>query len=720
MTVPIPQLVTEGQKAGYWRVWWYPVADGGHVKDVTFFRGAPTDVASVATQDPFGPTTAQIRFPAVTYLDDLGSGDMSWMIPETDVDLCWMDPDTDEPVYRWEGFAEAFENGANGLTVTLRGAGYQADYWLAKPEYVYQPIPYEQAIARQFANRPDSRMGPMLVSWPSWWTTRFALSDYANKDLYLRPTGLEDGQLWSGLVTRSTGSFDKALTGYTQGLLSSMYTEYGQFTVMMEQGRRPVLFHRDRLAAPTASTWVLDMLTPGLDYKLSRDYSQRLNVVYGQGKALNGATYSGMRVSADGTRIWYEPFAARNAVHPQEGNLWFDPTVMRREVNLSFYEGLSEADALSISKGHLQRFSDPGVTGTIAFATDPAQDGVHRSRYLVKAGDSILLNGLYGRPGGVLFHITECEHSSQGTSVTVDTKFRDQLTVQEVSMRTRDALAPIRLLTAGSYKPNIPDLLFPWSYADGSGFIPKPSRNLFDGSPNNLAFPWEDWTRQRPPRDPQWRDSYIRIGPASDNADNNWANMQQSLTDFKPYPVRMSQAGESVLLQIAAFDKNGSIMRVPYHVSIFRTNGVSYSSMPMMGMDDEAANVPYLSGQHYPFFERAWEEFATDGTALSPETGRVVQTAEIIAGWGNFYELAGFWPSTSLVGGDATGLLVDEKPFSWDLTDAVYGVDPQRPADENLKDPNRADLQVMIYCDAQVSEEVFFLGRIFRKEPGMA
>lgn len=721
MTRPIPSEAIDAS-SGYWRVWFYPGGAGSQAVDVTFFRDIPTLVDTIGTSDPFGPTTASLTFPAVTLLDELGAGDLRWLRQETDVDICWMSPDSDVPVYRWEGYALSFEYSSDqGLNVTCRGALFQADNWLAKPEYVYQPIPYETAIRRQFSNRPDSRLGPLTVEWPSWWRTRFSLSDYANKPLYLRPVGLEDGQMWSGYVTRATGSFDNALTGYAQGLLSNMHTEYGQFTIMLDQGRQPVLRHRDRITAPTASTFVVDAIAPGVKCALTRDYSQRLNVVYGQGKALNGATFSGMRVSADGASITHEPYAYRPVVHPVDMNDWFDRTVMRKEVNLSFHEGVSEAEARQIAKSHLQRFADPGVTGSITLMSDPLRNGLPTTRMLITAGSTIQVKGLFGRAEGVLLHVTQAEHTPEESTLTVDSKYRDQLTVQEVQARTRDSLAPIRLLTVGQYKPNIPDMLFPWSYADGSGHIPKASVALFADAPSDLAFPWEDWTRQRPPRDPQWRSSYIRIGPADTNADNNWANMRTTISDFKPYPVRMSQAGEARLLQVAAFDANGSLLRIPFHVSIFRTTGVSYTSMPMLGLADEADNAPYLAGQHYPFFKRAWEQFDENGIALNPETGQAVTTAQLVVGYGNYYEKAGYWPSTSAnATAIATGMLVDEGGFSWDLTDAVYGVDPQRSADENLRDPNRADLQVMIYADAQAAQEVFFLGRIFRKEPGTA
>jgi len=724
---PVPVQI-EGTDAGHWEVWVYPSGAGDAALDVSFFRGAPTAITEMSTQDPFGPSTASISFPAVTLLDQLGQGDLWWMLPEVDVDLCWIPSGETVPSYRWEGYMASYswapDEVGSTLNVTLRGAMYQLDNYLAKPEYVYQPIPYEIAIGRQFDGHPDLRLAPFSVEWPDWWETvyRERLGTGGSPiPLYLRPIGLLDGDNWSGITTRSTGSFDQALTGYAQGLLSSMYTERGQFTLALDTGRNPVLRHRTRITEPDASTLVVSVLDPGLTVTLERDFTQRLNVVYGQGKARNGATFSGMRVSADGTRISYEPYAHRRDVHPLEQNDWYDRTKMRKEVNLSFVEGLSEAEAKAIARKHLQRFSDPGYTGTIEMVNDPRQGDGFISRQLVRSGMSVLVEGLFGDPNGVLFHITEATVGPESTSLTVDTKYRDQLTVQEVRERTRDSLAPIRLLTVGGYQPNIPDMLFPWSYGDGSGFIPKGSNTLFDGMSDYTAFPWQDWTRQRPPKDPQWASNYIRIGPASNVADGNWANKRLTLADFEPHAIRMSQAGEASLLQIAAYDRNGNVLNVPFHVSLYKNNGVSYTSMPVMTAQDALDLGMYASGQHYPFFPLAWEKFDENGVSLNPETGGAVQTADMIVGWGTYFEKAGYWPN-STVDPDAnpTGMFSDESGFSWDLTNSVNGVDPRQGAEENLRYPNRADIWIMIYCDAQLEQEVFFLGRIYRKEPGTA
>ena len=287
MTVPVPRLMNN-DPAGHWVVIVYPTGqrtvDGA--VDVTFVRGAPTMVESFGTADPFGPTTASITFGGISVLDRLGAGDIAWCSPDVDVDICWVDAATQEIVWRWEGFFSSFEtsvvDGQSQLSVTCRGAMYQLDHYLAKPEYVYQPIPYEVAINRTFSQMSDSRMAGLTVEWPSWWSRVFHLSDYSSQPLYLRPVGVEDGSNWSGFLTRSTGSFENALTSYVQGLLANMYTEYGQFTLWLDEGRKPVLRHRDRLVKPRPDTLVVDILQPGLEMTFTRYFTQKLNVVYGQ------------------------------------------------------------------------------------------------------------------------------------------------------------------------------------------------------------------------------------------------------------------------------------------------------------------------------------------------------------------------------------------------------------------------------------------------------
>ena len=149
----------------------------------------------------------------------------------------------------------------------------------------------------------------------------------------------------------------------------------------------------------------------------------------------------------------------------------------------------------------------------------------------------------------------------------------------------------------------------------GSGYLPRGSKSLFDGMPQDMEFPWETWTRKRPPRDPVWTADYIRIGPASRDANNNWARKPSpNTTTFTAFAVRMSQAGDAKLLQIAAYDRNGNIMKVPFHVSFYTVSGIAVTAMPALTKEQATKHPPYKKGQRYPFFDGAFEQVNAIGT----------------------------------------------------------------------------------------------------------
>lgn len=609
--IPPQVSVIENSPSGYWEIYVDPKGSGERI-NVTKFRGAPTAVNSLSTADPFGPITASLTFPTITLLDRPGQGDLWWLLPEADVDICWVtapDSNGDQYVlYKWQGYFVSFEYNeedvGSNLSVTCNGALKQLDNYLAKPEYLYQPLAYEYAIYRQFTNRPDLRLNVPnhpSTAFPDWWTTRFDISDYSSSDAYTVPQGPANGDKWSGMVTRETGNFEPVLSNYIQGLLSNMYTDRGQFTLLLDDNRTPILTHRDMETVPDENTLVVDMLWPGVEMSANRDFSQRLNVVYGQGKSISGNVFSNQQVTADGSRSFYEPFAYRREVYPADTstNPWFDQGVMRKEVSLNFFQGINAAEATEIARKHLQRFSDPGVTGSITLKTDPTMDGVVYPRQIIQAGMSIQVKGIFGMDEGMLFHITESSVDAEGNvSLTVDSKYRDQLTVQEVRLRGRDSLVPVRMLSAGQYQPLIPDLLYPWSYDQGSGFFPIGSLELFnrglEGTTDNAAlttysdlyatgydFPWTGLTTLYPPS--QFKDYYLEMGPASEgNPDLNWVKGN----------VRFGAQGDISLFQIAAFWEDGTVAKVPFHVSVYMESGTDVSNMPLMP-SDLSINTPY-------------------------------------------------------------------------------------------------------------------------------
>lgn len=710
---------------GSWRLIASP--PGLEARDISFVRGVPSQLGDWEFADPFGPVQCSVTFPKVTIFDQLGAGELDWLAEGTDVDVVWvgaLPAGYPDGAFRWEGYMESFDFNESGLTVSMKGALQQFDNYLAKPEFTQRPIPYEYALQRQWADRPDLRVRQLQIEWPSWWTTTYA--PVRGPLPYMVPTGVVPGDNWTGLVTRQTGAWEPCLTNYMQTLLASMYTTRGRWTLDLTPFRQPVLRHRDFKHEPDATTLVVDPAAPGVKVSLSTDFSQRLNVVYGQGRALTGEAYSGMQVSTDGLRTRYKPLAALRQVEPvSDKNGWLQPSRMRKEVLLQLQEGLEAQEAQRVAQDHLAHFAEPGLQGTITLTSDPlwGTSGTYLPRVLIKAGMTLQLQRALGRPEGVLLHVTGARTSlANGTvTLTVDSKYRDKLTADEVRLRGRDALSVTRMLIAGQYQPPLPDQLLPWNYTEGSGHVPSgpeySSLPLFRGMPDEIGFPWTEWTTQRPPRSKSWKDCYIRIGPKSANADDNWARVSNRRGGQFGFPIKLSQAGSIRLIQIAAYDRNGNVMKVPFHFSIYQNSNVNVFSMPKISTAAQATETKYAINQHYPFFDEAWETYRLDGTQRQTEEPVQVSSVGMVRAWGTKRAPAGYWPGSKATGDPPTGLLVDEATWDYQLNgfDKKSSIDPYTTRQTS---PFAGFVYGMIYCDAQLTEEVFFLGRIWRAEPG--
>lgn len=727
--VKINQLATNVQ--GTINVVIRPTGSTGAV-NATYVRGAQTQIGTFSSTDPFGAEQLSLSFPAITIFDTLGHGELEWLVHSADVDVSY---DGDLPAgyptngWRWEGYIVSFgRSNTGGLEVNCIGALRQMDNYLAKPTYPTRPLPYEYAIIHAWDGKPDARTTRPVVEWPTDWSTIYR-QPAALTPGYLIPAGVQPGNRWSGLVTRATGSFDPLLTSYISSLLAAMYTPAGRFTLDLDPHRRTVLRMRPFVDDVNPDVIVVNPGNPGVAINVNIDWSQSLNVVYGQGTALNGVTYSGMQVSADGNTTTYTPLAALRQVEPTtDKNGWLQQHRMRKEVNLELTKGLDQIQAQQVAQAHLQQFADPGVTGTITLTSDPRIgdfDGPVCPRLLIRAGMTVWVPWLFGNPDGQFFHISSVSGDiGSGTmTLTVDSKYRDTLTVNEVKLRTRDSLSITRALISGQYKPLVPDDLLPWSYAEGSGYIPSgheySSLRLFAGMPNDVAFPWESWLRTRPPRSASWKNCYIPVGTASPDADNNWAVVKDTAGANMAIPVKMSQAGNIRLIQLAAYDGDGNVMPVAFHVSFYYLNGTNVMSMPKIVDGQVPTGSTYQVGQHYPFFRDAFQTYKPDGTLNGPaDVPQTTTSAVPVAGasWGDFYERAGYYPGSYSQGDPATGMFVDETGFSFDVSDVGA----------NYFDPRRAKqiasyagyLYIMIYCDGQGTKPVYFTGRLFRAEPG--
>lgn len=715
--------------AGRWRIW--ARRPGFEPVEVTWVRDVPTQVTEFSFTDPYGPQSATLLFPAVTMYDRLGVDELFWLAPEVDFDIEWSGPlPAGYPLERWvwEGYSLPFEYEQDQMSISLVGALLQMDDVLAKPEYASQPMPYEVAIARCWRDRVDLRIQDLQIQWPTWWSTVY--TPVAKQLGSLTPTGVPPGAKWTGLLTRETGSWDKTLTSYIQSMLATMYTARGRWTLDLLPDRRPVLLHRDFRYETDAATVVISPTQPGITPRLSEDWSQSANVWYGQAKSVSGEAYSGMQVIGDGQRTVYRPLAAMRQVHPvSDRNTWLEQHRMRREQLLQVPDGLQADELIQVGVNHLQASSDPGLTGTIELKSDPRLlGGALIPRHLIRAGMTVQLPYFKGQPEGVLLHVTEVryEAAEETMMLTVDSKYRDKITVEEVRRRGADALNVPRMLITGRTQPLLPDNLMPWNYADGSGYIPSSptynARRLFEDMPREIEFPYQEWTTQRPPRSASWRTCYIPIGPRDANkADNNWAyvgNRSGAGAGYQArfgFPVRMAQAGSIRSVQLAAYNADGEVMRVPFHFSIYYQRDVNVASMPKIPAGKIPFGTSFHTGDHYPFFDGAWDTYSELGVQRGIEVPVSVATAGLIRGWGSHKVPAGYWPGYAPSGDVPTGLLVDEDVWEFNTVGQTPHINPYAYNDVSVY---AGYLYVMVYCDRQIDEPVYFMGRMFRVEPG--
>lgn len=721
---------THAEEIGWFRIFATP--PGGDTTEITMFRGVPALVSGLSTKDPFSEEISSISFPQITLWDIPGEGDLDWLVPYSNIDIIWHNTGATSYSYQWEGFIvdESVSLGENDsvFTVECKGALYQLDNYLAKPTYPQQPIPYEVLLRDAFDPflHPGSAVEPLGIEWPTGWDEIVPDFQSGQRQWFLRPWGVVTGQKWTGLTARNTGNWEPTLTAYVQSMLSLMFTKGGgQWTIRNDRGRKPILFLREPATASDPNLVVITPGIPGVTVQFSKDYTQSANVIYGRGQDIAGTQYSGMEVSLDGRSTYYQPFAFSPESHPDEANPRFDPYTIRREVQIEFPSGMNARAAEKVAKAQFKRFEDPGYTGEIVLKTDPKLlDGTPIPRFLIRAGSSVKVEGFRGID--LVMHVTATEWSmdSGEMRLTVDSKYRDALTVDEVRERTRDALATIRLISPGSFNTRTEDMLLPWSYSEGSGVMPQAATSLFfTKAKNDEPFPWRSLALQYPPKD--FPEYYVKIKNPDrlTNASKNWASWNGSIEDGA-VPVRFAQQGTVRLTQIAAYDKNGNVLPVRFHVGVYNNSGTNRSDMPRYPGNPTKILAPpgadFRGGQNNPFFKDAFEEMLNSGAVQSDGGYTYHESAGFQMGWGNYYEPAGYSPGLASRGAPKTGMLHDEQAWRFDTTQ-----DPNF----DVQDPKMAPMKygvgalyIMIYCDDRTESykgPVYFLGRFFRQEPGL-
>lgn len=680
--------------------------------DVTNLRGVPVKISDYSFTDPFADSLANLVFPQITGFDDLESPEFaSWLVDEANVDIFWIptvagstviNPVTGNkdlalgtPAPVWEGFLASFdiEESENGsyLAAQCQGALLQLDRHKAKPSYPARPLSYESMIRDQFdlAKRPNLRTQPMgSPQWPTGWTK---VMPTGHVTVYT-PIG-KPGDKITGYSGRDTGAWDASLTGFIASLLAVMFTQDdcgvtpgNQWTVLKDPGRQPVLQVRDRYRTPDFEVWYgqVGVKCP----RMTRDGTQRVNVIYGEGTSLDGTTWRNAVISPDGTSTDYAPLAYVPEVYPPTSNPIYDQSQMVLEGYTRFPSGFDQLPATDSSKKILQRDRDPGWVGEMTLSIDPSDT---LSRFQVRAGMTVRLKGFMGTGStGMNFHVAEAiVHPEEGSvTLKLDTKYRDLLTLEEVVARTRDPLTPTKMLQVNRRTVLIEDIVAPWDYSAGSGYMPQAARKMLSNADRSVAFPWKSITNAFPPKyHPEY---YIKVKGKNSSSNGRWTF----------FPILMSQRGSIRRLEMQAFDSNGDPLAAAFHLSLYYAN-VTVTAMPMS------------NGIHSPFFVGAFE--STQPNGLPWPTGNFFAPDDsIIIGWGNHDQPAGYSPGSKANGNPITGTLVDESSFSFDC---MSNPNFDKNARVGQKIPSSAiTIHGALYTDYPAN--VFFLGRMFRQEPG--
>lgn len=723
----------------------------GVPRDISFFRGAPTQLQSYSSADPFGDAVAVLNFPAISGHDDFESPEIgSWLGDYADVDIWWVPgedptgvvvpPDTTDalewinplsgdlvlaPVQEytlvsgvyvmgaprgtklWEGYVTSFDiedsAGGSSLSVQCQGALFQSDRYLMKPFYPAQPQTLESLLAAVFdhTQRPHLRTAPLQIEWPSGWSLVAPAFDPNTSNTYA--PNVAPGTKWTGYTSRSTGAWDRALTGFAQDQIAVMLTPTNagvtpgnQWTVQHAHqgdpgypaGRTPVLRVRDRFRPADFSIWYG---SDGVVSNLTRDSTQMANLVYGDGTDVAGTVWRNAVISADGSRTDYQPLAASAEVYPAVGNAGFNRAKFAAEAYVKYGAGFNQPDAVLSAAQTLQRDIDPGWAGTIVIASDPSAD---LTRWEIRAGWTMRLQGFQGTGlTGMTFHISAVEVDPMGGTVqlTVDTRYRDLLNLSEALARTRDPLTPSKLLQVNRASAIIEDVQAPWDYSAGSGYVPLASKAFYDYLPTGDVFPYNDWAQHHPPfMYPQW---YVAVNADSTDSRQRWGG---------PIPILTSEKGTISRSEFYCVNKYGVIVDIPFSVSLYYVN-VTYAAMPQSG------------GIYSPFLNGAFEK-------INPDTGQpwspgllLAPDQSFIIGWGNYRQPAGFSPGLFSLGAFPTGLLSDDSTWTFDNTNNP-SYNKELPAGQN-QIPSAITIYAMFY--AEYSEPVYFQGRLFRQPQGV-
>jgi hypothetical protein len=661
--------------------------------------------------------------------------------------------------------------------------------------------------------------------YPLYFTDDKLAELVAKDDVLMRfvPTALAAGDYWTGYLTRYTGGWDKALTSYIASQLSYMYyqvpegndpavsglTEGDSWTIGKKSGRIPVMYLKRQARTPDLVAYYGQ---PGVELQLTRDGTQSTNVIFGRGKGNDGsqwmvqnfpqkAPWSAWRPigwdrsvgsqdvnPADNKKVgiyhWGDPDWVVDPADPTGTPLWeklpdgYDwhelktNNIWVQEKNwASIPNGIEQDDAETIAEMYIARDKDPGWIGTATLQVDLRDsNGDPVSKWTIRTGMVIVIKGFRGyndiEPGVNVFHIARVEMRPQDGSVTLtlDTKFREIVSIEEAQQSTRDSLAPMKMLQVGRESALIEDLAMAWNINQGAGCFPTDSIHM----EKRTSFPYSTVnhldTRKsgQMPKD-IFKKKFItgsiqlnkeiirsrdtRLADKSGTLANAVLTAKQDSMFYIPinvsnpnkslrwgfYPLLLSQAFTISRTEFACYDLDGNLAPVEFHVSIFRTYNWDVTNMPNEAAEfasAECTNINSIKGSYGVLWDGAFEKIdpATGqmwdwGPTLRYQYHMPSENSQWFQGWGTFERPAGYSPGAKDRGDQPTGMLMDGAPWGFDFNQSADFISGQvQKEDQKGYTPMGSSYSggIAVYAQLPTGSTfnhpwVYAMGRMFRQ-----
>lgn len=164
-----------------------------------------------------------------------------------------------------------------------------------------------------------------------------------------------------------------------------------------------------------------------------------------------------------------EPFARTGSGAILGPNPEYDRNHVRVERHVNYGSRVSKGEGFRAAQQEIWRNEVPGYVGTITCSID--SDLV--SRYEMRAGQNVLLRGFRGYDKKLHVVRAEVDPNAGTATLTVDEKFRDQMTVVGIMQRDRETHDPVRRARPVRRSSKaVEDRAVTWDCESGAGIIP--------------------------------------------------------------------------------------------------------------------------------------------------------------------------------------------------------------------------------------------------------